>query len=110
MRKQQRAPGTEANTKWGGTLALCCCITPPWCFYCLVSSEKTSPSVASAAEGGTNLLRACLEDADVPLMVCATGMVFKASAGLLKSVSSPFESFAVTESIREIWPDQELRA
>ncbi len=55
-------------------------------------------------------LRACLEDADVPLMVRATGTVFKASTGLLKSVSSPFESLAVTESIREIWPDQELRA
>lgn len=68
------------------------------------------PSVASVAERGTNLLRACLKDADVPLMVCATGIVFKASTGLLKSVSSPFESFAVTESIREIWADQELRA
>lgn len=66
------------------------------------------PSVTSGAEGGTNLLRACLKDADVPLMVCATGMMFKASAGLLKSVSSPFETFAVTESIREIRPDQEL--
>lgn len=43
-------------------------------------------------------------------MVCATGMVFKASTGLLKSVSNPFESFAVTESIRVGWPDQELRA
>lgn len=86
-------------------------VSPPSsCFHCLVSSEKTLPSVASAAERGTNLLRACLKDADVPLMVCATGIVFKASPGLLKSVSSPFESFAVTESIREIWPDQELRA
>lgn len=88
-------------------LAPCCCIASSWCFYCLVSSEKTLPSVASAAERGTNLLRACLEDADVPLMVCATGMVFKGSTGLLKSVSSPFESFAVTESIREIRPDRE---
>lgn len=79
-----------------------------WCFYCLVPSEKSLPSVTSGAEGGTNLLRACLKDADVPLMVCATGMMFKASAGLLKSVSSPFETFAVTESIREIRPDQEL--
>lgn len=86
---EPRATGTEANTKWGGTLALCCRITPSWCFYCLVSSEKTLPSVASAADRGTNLLRACLGDADVPLMVCATGMVFKASTGLLKSVSSP---------------------
>ena len=67
------------------------------------------PSVASAAEGGTNLLHACLEEADVPLMIRATGMVFKASTGLLKSVSRPFESFAVTEGIREIGPDQELR-
>lgn len=56
------------------------------------------------------MLRACLEDADVPLMVHATGMVFKASTGLLKSVSRPFESFAVTEGIGEMGPDQELRA
>lgn len=68
------------------------------------------PSVASATEGGTVLLRACLKDADVLLMVCATGMVFKASSELLKSVSRPFESFVVTESMREIWPHQELRA
>lgn len=27
----------------------------------------------------SNLLPACLEDADVPLMGCATGIVFKAS-------------------------------
>lgn len=56
------------------------------------------------------MLRACLEDADVPLMVHATGMVFKASTGLLKSVSRPFELFAVTEGIGEMGPDQELRA
>lgn len=43
---------TDTNTERGGTLALCCCIAS-WCFYCLVSSEKTLPTVASTAERST---------------------------------------------------------
>lgn len=68
------------------------------------------PSITSAPECGTHLPGSRLEDADVPLMVCLTGVIFKGSAALLKSVSRPFESFAMTGGISEIWPDQEPSA
>lgn len=66
---------------------------------CLVSSENTVPTLASGVKRGTNLLGVCLEAADPPLMVCATGVLFKAGSGRLKSVSSPFDSHSVAESV-----------
>lgn len=84
-----------------------------WCvgvFLCLASSKKAVPSLASAAERHADLLCACLEDPNVPLMVWSIGLVFKACTGLLKSASSPIASFSVTESVGEIQLDGELRA
>jgi len=66
-------------------------------------------SVASAAKRGTHVLPACLEDADDPRTVCATGFVFKGSGGLLKSVCSPFESFTVIKHQGDM-AREELRA
>lgn len=65
--------------------------------------------MASVARRHRNLLNLkSLKDTDVPLMVCATGLVFKACPDLLKSVFWLFQSFAVTDSVRRYDRNQEL--